>query len=189
MAAVAVVLALAGQAHAAAAATDGGETTRIVAPPPPADDRGFQFRLDVAGDYRYALEESWGAAALGLYFGGQGGRVSVSGTQGFTVGRSRAGLTFWTLHWGVETAWKLGRGFRLGFEPHLGAITVERATHNGAMSGFLIGLSSDLTYDLVRWPKGGLFLLARVGYDFVDTRPDLSYAHSASLHLGLGFRR
>ncbi len=173
----------------------------VVSPPqdPMAPARGFVFRGELVANYRYALRESWGAGGVELYLGGEHRAVGIAGTFGIDVGRSVAGLTFMTWNWGVEIAGRVTRRLRLGFNPHLGAFTIQDAT-DGAfnLGAFMVGVSLDGTYDLVLRRHAALYVVAKVGVDYIAVSTGSSadqgalgtgaYAASVTTYIGLGTR-
>src|SRR5439155_11630083 len=96
---------------------------------PPAKKGGFVFRLDLAGTYRYALKDSFGAGTLRLLLGGETGHVGFGGLFDLEMGASKAGLFYAVLDVGFMVWGILGEYVRLGFGPTLGFMAIQRATN------------------------------------------------------------
>jgi hypothetical protein len=147
------------------------------------------FEVRVGGAYRYAVKESFGAAEIEFAVAGERGRLMYEAFARFTVGGSRLGLPFETVHGGGMLRWRLGRRVRLGFGLQLGGMFIERVTTSSdVMMAFTASGLADATVDLYRHRRGPvLFGYARLEAGYLDTRP-VSVGFTASPSLGLGYR-
>jgi hypothetical protein len=158
---------------------------------PPPKKGGFVFRVDLGGAYRYALKDSFGAAALRLVLGGEGRHVGFGGLFDIELGGSKAGLFYAVLDTGFLIWGVLGENVRLGFGPTLGFMAIQRATNSDPfedLRAVMVGLNLELTIDLIKSRRSALYLLGRVRYDYLDTGGNSGYANGATLLVGLGAR-
>jgi hypothetical protein len=167
-------------------------------PPPPVvkpvarrPSTRFVFHLDLVGSYRYALKESFGGAALHAFVGGEKEAMRFGAIADIEMGASRLGLFYSVVDFGFEFAGRLGDRLHLGVAPHLGVMIIQRRTEDDPaddLAGFLFGVAGTMSIDVARFKRSTLQLIGRIGYDFIDTGGNYSYASGMVAQLGVGIQ-
>jgi len=156
------------------------------------------LRFELGGVYTHALERNFGGARLDFEIGREGAHFAIGGRSGIEVGSTASGLSYERFSWGVGIDGRFGP-VRIGLEPRVGGIIIQRASGNDALLDLLaaptIGLHAEVIVAL--YGAGNhrsrdhmaLDLILRGGYDRMDvTHGNFDAANTAQVKLGLGGR-
>jgi hypothetical protein len=145
------------------------------------------LKLQALAVYRYFFAESFGAANPELEVGGMtaAGGFSVGVRFGFMVGATRVGLPFEHPTFATVFTARLSERVRLGLGPQLGMMIVNRASHapDDPISP-TIGVFGELSVDFGK----NLYVLGRVGYDWVAVNRYTDNGDMVTAQLGVGAR-
>jgi hypothetical protein len=169
-------------------------------PPPPAatvvaptrdDHHGIlHVAVDVGGVYRTAFGSDLVGVLAELELGARNERFGVAARFGGEVGATVAGLKYEMPTLGPVFSFRVSLRLRLAVAATFGVFMYQRATTNTAEAAVTAGLNGTVTCDLVRTRRGGgLYLLGRLGWSYIDNlEDDLGAGSSVQLVTALGYR-
>ena len=166
--------------------------------PAPKPTSSVLLEVDLGGAFTYALGRTFAGAGLDVAIGREfDSGFTIDGRFGLEAGGSQSGLPYQQLSWGVGFGGRISPRVRIAFEPHLGMLSIDRATFpgiNDAMDTLTFGVRGEVVVALLgpgrraeRARAGGLDLIARVGWDgwVIDDAPG-SVSNGVSLKLAIG---
>lgn len=167
----------------------------VIAPPPPRAPESLLLQLVVGPTYRRAFKEDFAAALLELELGAQNPRFGVGARLSAALGATRVGLPYQFITIGPAFNFRLTPRVRFAVAATFGALVYQRASaaaiDDPNVWGLSAGVNGTVGVDLVRTARdGAVYLLGRIGYDYVDNtgRDALDTGSSLSLTAALGYR-
>src|SRR4051794_26577892 len=162
----------------------------VVEEPPPRPPASLLFDVVAGPTYRRAFHDDFIGAFIELEAGAQNDSFGMGARLALTAGTTRYGLASQVVTIGPAANFRLSPRLRLAIGADFGVLTYERATIPGDhVWGLMAGVNGGMTVDLVRTRRGGaLFLLARVGYDYVETAGGSTSGSTVTVTAALGYR-
>lgn len=150
--------------------------------------------VDAGPGYIAAFGSDFAGASVGIIAGGQTRRLSIGGRLRGDFG-AVGGLSYENVSVGPQLSFRLSPRARLGGGLSVGLLEYQRAsiTHyqDPTVWAPTIGADASFTFDLVRTRRGGgMYVLARAGFDWIDNtaRDRLDAGMSGTVGAGLGYR-
>ena len=167
----------------------------VVATPKPPSPTALILDVVVGPTYRRAFQEDFAAAFVEVEVGARNPFFGVGARFSAAFGATRVGLPYQFLTLGPAFDFRVSSRVRLALGLSFGALVYERVSAAAArdpdVTAISLGVDGSLTIDLVRLRHdGALFLLGRVGYDYIDNTgvDPLDTGSSLALTLALGYR-
>ncbi|MDB4964500.1 MAG: hypothetical protein JWN44_189 [Myxococcales bacterium] len=148
----------------------------------------------VGVSYRRALREDFAAAHFELEVGGQDPNIGIGARVSVEAGATRIGLPYQVVTLGPAFNLHVSGRVQLALGLTFGVLVYQRASSRSDFDpnvwGVTAGVNGTVSVDLVRTRRdGALFVLARIGYDYIENTGD-SFTQGSSLGAtaALGYR-
>jgi hypothetical protein len=141
--------------------------------------------------YRRAFREDFAAAHAELEVGGQDANIGIGARLTLELGATRVGLPYQVVGLGPAFNVHLAPRLQLAVGFTFGALIYQRATSSSDPNvwGVSAGVNGTVSYDIVRNRRdGALYVLARLGYDYVHSRGGFDTGSTLGVTAALGYR-